>query len=206
MAQIKPEIASGRAAPVRIRATSPARTAGRTSISAESVKRATRRGDAAPDERTLLVYLATQGVDDFVDKVSSATPMQLVDAEREGVAGQFFKDISKRMDIPAARMFIMLGVPKATAEKKVAAGEAIKGSGGRAALGLARLLGIVNEIVENSTAEEAKNFDAARWLGQWLERPQPALGGRKPADLLDTAAGLEVVARLLGSIQSGTYQ
>jgi putative toxin-antitoxin system antitoxin component (TIGR02293 family) len=154
----------------------------------------------------LLVYLATQGVDDFVDKVSSATPMQLVDAEREGVAGQFFKDISKRMDIPAARMFIMLGVPKATAEKKVAAGEAIKGSGGRAALGLARLLGIVNEIVENSTAEEAKNFDAARWLGQWLERPQPALGGRKPADLLDTAAGLEVVARLLGSIQSGTYQ
>lgn len=153
-----------------------------------------------------LVYVYTKGVDDFVGKVSSATPMQLVDAEREGVAGRFLKDISKRMDIPAARMFSMLGVPKATAEKKVAAGELIKGSGGRAALGLAQLLGIAKEIVENSTAPEARDFDSAKWLGQWLERAQPALGGRKPADLIDTAAGLDVVVRLLGSVQSGAYQ
>jgi putative toxin-antitoxin system antitoxin component (TIGR02293 family) len=153
-----------------------------------------------------LVYVNTKGVDDFVGKVWKATPMQLVDAERKGVAGRFLKDIAKRMDIPAARMFTILGVPKATAEKKAAAGDVIKGNGGRAALGLARLLGIARELVENSTAEGAGGFDSARWLGQWLERPQPALGGRKPADLIDTAAGLEAVARLLGSIESGAYQ
>ena len=39
-----------------------------------------------------------------------------------------------------------------------------------------------------------------------IERPQPALGGRKPADLIDTPTGVEVVARLLGSIESGAYQ
>ena len=102
--------------------------------------------------------------------------MELVEAERQGVVGIFVKDMSKAMNIPAIRMFDILGVPKATAERKVAAGEVIRGSGGRAALGMARLLGIARNIVMNSTAPEAKDFDSAKWLGQWLERPQPALG------------------------------
>jgi putative toxin-antitoxin system antitoxin component (TIGR02293 family) len=145
-------------------------------------------------------------VDDFVSRVCAADPLQIIETERRGVAGVFVKDLSKRMEISAQRMFVILGVPKATAEKKVAAGELLAGSGGRAALGLARLLGIAKGIVENSTAPEARDFDSARWLGQWLERPQPALGGRKPAELIDTPTGLEVVARLLGAIESGAYQ
>jgi uncharacterized protein (DUF2384 family) len=52
----------------------------------------------------------------------------------------------------------------------------------------------------------AKDFDAVRWLGQWIERAQPALDGRRPADLLDTPTGVDLVARLLGAIQSGAYQ
>jgi uncharacterized protein (DUF2384 family) len=32
------------------------------------------------------------------------------------------------------------------------------------------------------------------------------LGGRRPADLLDTPTGVEVVARLLGSLESGAFQ
>ena len=151
-------------------------------------------------------YVQGQGIDDFVASVHAANPMQLIETERAGVASIFVKDLAKRMDIPAQRMFEILGVPKATAEKKVAAGELLAGSGGRAALGIARLLGIVKEIVDDSTAGEAKGFDTAKWLGQWLERPQPALGGRKPAALIDTPTGLEVVARLLGAIQSGAYQ
>jgi putative toxin-antitoxin system antitoxin component (TIGR02293 family) len=110
------------------------------------------------------------------------------------------------MQIPATRMFTMLGVPKATAEKKSAAGESLSGSGGQAAIGVARLLGIAQAIVAQSTAPEAVDFDAAKWLGQWLERPQPALGGRKPGDLIDTPTGIEVVSRLLGAIESGAYQ
>ena len=153
-----------------------------------------------------VVYRSSRGVDDFVHLVSIATPLQLVETERKGVAGRFLKDISKRMDIPAARVFTMLGIPKATAEKKAAAGELVSGSAGQAAIGIARLLGIAKEIVANSTAAEAKNFDSAKWLGKWLERPQPSLGGRKPADLIDTPTGIEVVARLLGSIESGAYQ
>ncbi len=153
-----------------------------------------------------VVYIQSHGVDEFVSDICAADPMRLIETERAGVAGAFVKDLSRRMEIPAQRMFDILGVPKATAEKKVAAGELLSGSGGRAALGVARLLGMASGIVSNSTAPEARDFDAAKWLGRWLETPQPALGGRKPAELIDTPTGFQVVARLLGAIESGAYQ
>ena len=62
------------------------------------------------------------------------------------------------------------------------------------------------DVVELITDAAAPGFDAARWLGQWIEQPQAALGGQKPADLLDTPTGLSVVARLLGALASGAYQ
>ena len=151
-------------------------------------------------------YRSSAGIDDYVRQIVNATPMQVVAIERAGVVGAFIKDLSRRMEIPSSRIFSILGIPKATAEKKAAAGEMVAGSAGQAAIGMVKLLGIAREIVAGSTAPEAKGFDAARWLGQWIERPQPSLGGRKPADLLDTPTGIAVVARLLGSTESGTYQ
>lgn len=153
-----------------------------------------------------ILYRRSKGVDAYVRAVARATPMEIVEIERQGVLGAFIKDLSKRMEVPTSRIFHILGVPKATAEKKAAAGELVGGRGGQAAVGMIRLLGIAQDMVENSTAAEAKNFDAAKWLGQWIERPQPALGGRKPADLIDTPTGVEVVVRLLGAIESGAYQ
>jgi putative toxin-antitoxin system antitoxin component (TIGR02293 family) len=145
-------------------------------------------------------------LDNFVAAISRATPYELVEMERHGVDGRFLKDISRRMEIPQLHVFDMIGVPKATAEKKVASGEVISGSGGQAAIGMARLIAKAGDIVANSTARQAKDFDAAKWLGQWINLPQPALGGRKPCALLDTPTGLEVVLRLLGAIESGAYQ
>ena len=153
-----------------------------------------------------ILYRRNKGVDAYVRAISAASPMEIVAIERQGVQGAFIKDLSKRMDLATSRIFAILGVPKATAEKKAAAGELVTGRGGQAAVGMIKLLGIAQGIVENSTASQAKGFDAAKWLGQWIERPQPSLGGRKPADLIDTPTGVEVVARLLGSIESGAYQ
>lgn len=165
----------------------------------------TRVGAAAQAEYGLR-YRRSKGVDDFVRQVSAATPLQLVDIERSGVAGEFLKDLSARLGIPAARLFTMLGVPKATAAKKAAAGEMLGGSAGQSAVGLARLLGLARTLAADSTAAQAAGFDSAHWLGQWLDRPQPSLGGRKPGDLIDTPTGLNAVSRLLGSIASGSYQ
>jgi putative toxin-antitoxin system antitoxin component (TIGR02293 family) len=172
--------------------------------STRNVRRDTARPGGPPVKvREAAAY---RGLDDFVVVIAHATPYQLVEIERRGVDGRFLKDLSKRMEISQLHVFDMIGVPKATAEKKVAAGEVISGSGGQAAIGMAKLIAKASEIVANSTAAEAEDFDAAKWLGRWIDLPQPALGGRKPSELLDTPTGLEMVLRLLGAIESGSYQ
>jgi putative toxin-antitoxin system antitoxin component (TIGR02293 family) len=153
----------------------------------------------------VIAYLAGDSVRGFINKVRGATPLQLVHIERAGVRGRLLKDIAQEMDIPASRLFTIIGVPKATAEKKASSDEVIAGAGGQAALGLIRLLGIAQSITDNSTADAARDFNAAKWLGLWIERPQPALGGKKPADFLDTPTGLGIVSKVLGAIESGAY-
>lgn len=74
------------------------------------------------------------------------------------------------------------------------------------ALGFARLLAQAEDIVADSTAPEAASFDTTAWLEHWIQRPQPALGGRKPIDVLDSEGGYESVARVLGAIASGAFQ
>ena len=151
-------------------------------------------------------YKRSKGVADYVRAVAGATPIEIIAIERQGMPGTFINDLSKRMGLPISRMFDILGVPNATVRKKVAAGEYLDGCAGQSAVRIVKLLGIAQNIVSNSTAVEAKNFDSIQWLGQWIERPQPALGGRKPADLIDTPTGGWIVARLLGSLESGAYQ
>lgn len=142
----------------------------------------------------------------FARTLVRATPMQLVETERRGVPARFVKQLALRLGMPASRVFVMLALPRATAEKKAAAGHTLTGHSAHAALAVTRLLGVVEGMVERSTAPEAEHFDAGRWLGHWLERPQPALGGRKAADLLDTPTGYAIVGRVLGAVESGAYQ
>lgn len=150
-------------------------------------------------------YKRSEGVQRFVRQIRDATPMQLVEVERSGVSGVLLKDMAREINIPVLRLYDIVGVPKATAEKKAAENGVIAGAGGQAAIGMARLLGIAQALVDNSTAAQARGFDAGQWLGRWIELPQPALGGRKPADLLDTPTGVNVVARVLGAIESGAF-
>lgn len=152
------------------------------------------------------LYERSHGLEAFLKQVNEATPMQLVEIERNGVASAFIVDLSERMELPTSRVFAMLRIPKATAARKTSAGEVIDGRAGQSVIGMVRLLGIAKDIVDDSTAAGARNFDVVKWLGQWIERPQPSLGGRKPSDLIDTPTGIDIVARLLGAIRSGAYQ
>ncbi len=162
------------------------------------------RALAALEEKGL-IYRPKQGVDDFLERFRRATPDQLVQMEREGIAGTFLTDLSKRMDLPSTRVYEILRIPRATAARKNTAGAVIDGRAGLAAINMIKLLAIAQDVVDDSTAPEAENFDTLKWLGWWIEQPQPSLGGRKPSEYLDTPTGLEVVGRLLGAIRSGAY-
>jgi uncharacterized protein (DUF2384 family) len=68
---------------------------------------------------------------------------------------------------------------------------------------MVRLVGQVQAMVNESG--NPKGFDAAKWLAQWMEQPIPALGGKNPASMMDTAEGQAVVSSLLAKMQTGAY-
>ena len=151
--------------------------------------------------------MASRGfsIAELAREIVTAEPMEQVALEREGLRATLISDLAHAMDVPRVRIFEMMALPRATMEKKISSREVLTGVANRRAMNLLQLLGHTREILEDSTAPEAPGFDAAQWLGRWIETPQPALGGRKPADLLDTEAGAAMVDRALGSLRSGSY-
>jgi uncharacterized protein (DUF2384 family) len=66
-----------------------------------------------------------------------------------------------------------------------------------------KLVAQVQTMVEESG--NPNGFDAGRWVQGWLQKPLPALGGRRPVEYMSTQEGRELVAQLLAMAQSGAY-
>ena len=69
--------------------------------------------------------------------------------------------------------------------------------------GVQALIGQVEEMVRESG--NPIDFDAAKWVSEWLNSPLPALGGQHPATYMDTIEGQKLVASLLSMAQSGAF-
>lgn len=96
-----------------------------------------------------------------------------------------------------------LNLKTATVNRKAARNDALPIESTERLLGVMRLIGQLEAIVEESGVGEG--FDAASWLSNWLREPMPALGGAKPLSLLDTMEGQTMVADVLAKVQSGAY-
>lgn len=66
-----------------------------------------------------------------------------------------------------------------------------------------RLIKLVELMVVESGHPE--KFDARMWLREWLLDPNPALGNQKPAALMHTKIGQEIIFSLILQMQSGAY-
>lgn len=139
---------------------------------------------------------------DFVD-VYQATPMERIAWIRRGVEAANVRILAERMRTHKDQLMRNLGLPRATVDRKAKERKTLSPEQTERVVGLSKLVGQVQTIVAQSG--EPKGFDAAHWVGEWLERANPALGGRRPADLMDTAEGQEVVGSLLARLQSGAY-
>lgn len=98
---------------------------------------------------------------------------------------------------------LTLGLARATVDRKARANQPLSADESSRLLGLARLVGQVQLMVEESGRPEG--FVAAEWVAQWLEQPLPALGGQRPGELMDTPDGQRLIADLVVRMQSGAY-
>jgi len=145
---------------------------------------------------------ASAGILSFAD-IYSAQPSDRIKIIRNGVPANYVVYISKSMGITRESLFNALGLPRSTIERKVTNNQALPPEQGERVIGMAKLVGQVQVMVEQSG--ESSGFDAAEWVAHWMDSPSPALGGDTPASYMDTVEGQELVSSLIAKMQSGAY-
>ncbi len=155
---------------------------------------------AAPPRKTAA---ASRGKSLSYIEVFRATPVTRIALIKSGVSARQVKLLSEHLRLDQKVMYRALCLKTATINRKASQDECLATDDSERVVGLAKLVGQVEAIVEDSGSTEA--FDAATWLSHWLREPLPALGGAKPIDFLDTIEGQSLVSRALSQIQTGAY-
>ena len=136
-------------------------------------------------------------------RVPRASVAARVSAIRSGLSATILRDMADHMAIRQEQLYSTLGLARATMVRKLRNRERMKPDESERVLGLAAIIGQVEDMIARSG--DPKGFDAARWVAQWLRQPLPALGGKAPAEWMDTSEGQRLVADTLARMESGAY-
>jgi putative toxin-antitoxin system antitoxin component (TIGR02293 family) len=135
--------------------------------------------------------------------IRRAEPGFLVEVLRYGVSPELFKRVAKDLGTDQKTFSRWTGVAIQSVHRKLQNDKPLSPSESERVLDVSKLIGEAQRIVDESGNLEG--FDAAKWVGEWVQTPVPALGDRKPAELLDTAVGAQEVLKVLQQSQSGAY-
>ncbi len=145
---------------------------------------------------------SVQGTLNFLTLYRADT-MERIGIVKRGMPAKTVEAMAKLMAVPKDRLVATLGLARATVNRKARDNKALSADDSARLLGMARLVGQVQQMVAESG--DPQGFDSAAWVAQWLENPLPALGGQKPAAFMDTADGQALAATLVARMQTGAY-
>lgn len=127
--------------------------------------------------------------------------MARIALERSGTPMERAEAVRRKLGMEVSEFSDVLGIKLATYKRKRLNRSALKGSYGYAVSDVEDILASVRDLLP----DDKRDFDVARWFAGWIKVPQPALGGQRPEDLLDTPTGRRVVRRIVGAMASGAY-
>lgn len=136
-------------------------------------------------------------------EVFRATPMQRIRLLKKGLRASDALTILGALEVPPDHAFKAVNVSRAAVKAKARNDEAVPLPEAERVLGVANLIGQVQQMVEESG--EPEGFSASGWFSDWLIAPLPALGGTPPIELLDTMEGQEMLATFLQQMRGGAF-
>jgi len=132
-----------------------------------------------------------------------ASPLERITIIKRGIRAIEAKRIIAQFAIGRGMVLKALNVSPATFNKKVKQDQNLSPSESERVIGIAKLVGQLEALIQESG--NLQGFDAAAWMSRWLNDPNPALGGTRPIDLMDTMEGQALVSTTLAQLQSGAY-
>ncbi|WP_019916254.1 antitoxin Xre-like helix-turn-helix domain-containing protein [Methyloversatilis discipulorum] len=136
-------------------------------------------------------------------EASAASWGELAVAVHQGIPAKEVEDLAALLGLPFDELCRALGLPLSTIRRKAKNQELLPAVQGERVLGLQRIVGQVQTMVEE--CGNPTNFDVGVWIGNWLLSPQPALGGGSGMDFLGTVTGEQLLSDLLMRNVSGAY-
>lgn len=132
-----------------------------------------------------------------------ADPVSVLAIVKTGLPAATVFNLALDMKKPNEWLYRTVGISRSTVERKARRDTPLSAAESSKVLGLARLVGQAQLMVEESGDPEG--FDAAAWVAQWLDQPLAALAGVAPGTFMDTTEGQAIVSSLLARAQSGAY-
>jgi len=140
---------------------------------------------------------------DHALKLYRTSAYERVKIVRAGLPAAYVKTLTVAMHMSIDRFYRTTGLARPTIDRKIRSLKLLSQDESERVMGIARLVGQAQHLVEESGG--AAKFHAGRWVGDWLQRPLPALDGKAPGELMDTVDGRALVSDLLAQQQSGAY-
>jgi len=122
---------------------------------------------------------------------------------KQGFNPSYLVNFAKNAKISRDRIYLMLGLSRSTVEKKIKDNALLNLDQSERVLGLYKLVSKLSEMLSEKRDPNAST--ACAMLMEWLEASMPALNGKAPFELMDTADGRNVVLNLLKKIEAGSY-
>ena len=160
----------------------------------------------APPPRTAALPRAFAGkYARFLDYYKS-DPSERITMIRHGVEPSDVKLLAERMKLTHKHFMQSLGLKTSTVNRKHAQQTPLTRDESERVLGLAKLIGQLEKLMEESRdPDNAVDFNAAQWIGEWVQEPNMALGGKTPITFMDTSEGRDIVSNLISRLQTGAY-
>ena len=127
----------------------------------------------------------------LLDEIDVETRMQRVE---HGLGAEVFERVCGRLGLPAQRFGELIGLPAIDSDALAAVG-----ASGLLHGAPADRLEALERVADYAFAVVDEKAVATGWFGSTVH----ALGGRRPADCLDSEAGRELVLDTLGAIEYG---
>lgn len=141
----------------------------------------------------------------FYRELYAVEPMDEVAIVRHGVPFGVVRILAQDLAINEKQVLQALHIPKSTFARRVKNDQPMNTEESERTLALAKLIAEAERIYRESGDADAPDFDVQAWVGRWIERRNQALGGRTPAEMLDTSIGRSTVLGLMRKMQSGAY-
>lgn len=122
-----------------------------------------------------------------------ASQSDLIGAVRHGLRIAAVDAVIEELDAPQSEVLSKLGIPRRTMARRKTAGK-LRPAESERVYRLAKILAFAESVL--GSKEQARH---------WLNTPNRALGNTAPLSLLETEAGADEVANVLGRIEYGVY-